>query len=139
MKKRLIIIISIVMVLLVSGIVFFNCVKIDYDNLIRIPVKGNVILDRNDLTITEFNVNGNSVFIQGELNLTEHSYLQTYIIQTVDVEKKKDVLYITVCGGYGVGEDEKKFTIDEQFDGEEIKKIVLKGRRFRSDVIWKKQ
>lgn len=136
--KRKLIIISVVIALIVSGVVFFNCVKIDYDNLIRMPVKRNVILDYNDLVIKELNVNSNNVIIKGELNAADLS-LEVYTISTVDVEKKKDVLYITVCGGYGVGEDEKKFTIDEQFDGEEIKKIVLKGRRFRSDVIWKKQ
>lgn len=136
MKKKYIII-SIVTGFIILGMFFLT--KIDFDNLIRMPVMRNVIFYNNDINIKLININGNYVYIKGELNTEENNYLEVYTIENVDVQKVKDKLYITVTGGYGTGEEYKKFSIDEQFDGEEINKVILKGKRMSSKVIWEKR
>lgn len=136
MKRKWLAIIGIV-ILLFGGSLAIT--RIDFDNLIRTPVKGNVIFDCKDLNITDINAMDARVSVTGELNDKEYDYLKVYIIGNTEAEKKKDKLYITVTGGYGTGEELKKFCVEEQFDGEEINKIILKGKGFSSKVIWSRK
>ena len=136
-KRTILLTITITVILLIFlGILCF--IKAD-DNLIRIPVKRNVILDYNDIVFTDINVNNNYVSINGVLNTQEDQSLEQYTIENVETKKEKETLYITITGGYGTGEEFQKFVIDEHFDGEEIKKIILKGRRLSSKVVWEKE
>ena len=136
MKRKWIAIIGIG-ILLFGGSWAFT--RIDFDNLIRMPVKGNVIFNYEDLNITDINVMDSRVSVTGELNDKEYDYLKAYIIGNTEAEKKKDKLYITVTGGYGTGEELKKFCAEEQFDGEEINKIILKEKGFSSKIIWSRE
>lgn len=133
MKKKYIFT-SIIAIFIVAG--GFFCVEVGFNDLIRMPVKRNVILDYKTINITNINIDNNYVYIEGELNIIDNEYLDVYTIEKVDFKKKKNVLYFMITGGYGVGKENQKFVIDKQFDGEEIKKIVCKGRKMSSKVIW---
>ena len=132
MKKEIAIVI-VTVVLLFGGCLF---IKNFLDNM-RTPLKQDVILDYKTINVSNISVNDNQVVIIGELNILEKKYLEMYIISKVDLEKKKDTIYVNIYGGYGSDEEQKKFTIDEQFDGEEIKKVILKGSSKKSDyIVW---
>lgn len=134
MIKRTILLIIIVILLIFLGILCF----IKADDLIRMPVKRNMIMNPESIIITNIVINNNSVNIEGKLDLNNEA-LKVYTIEKVETKKVRHTLYITIIGGYGTGEEFQKFVIDEHFDGEEIKKIILKGRRLSSKVVWEKE
>lgn len=139
MKKKIYVIIGLGVLLAVVIVTFFNYAKAKgfLIDLVRMPVKGNVIMNCTTINVVNVNVNDNYVDIEAELD-SQNESMKAYIITNVEVKKKKEILYIRVYGGYGVGEEFKKFTVNQQFDGEEIKKIVLEGKRGNSEVIWSK-
>lgn len=126
-----------ILIAVVCVALLFGGVHIWLSNL-RILLECNVILANDAITISEVAVNENNVYITGELNVLEHDYLDAYIIGNTEAKKSKNTIYIRVLGGYGTGEENKRFTIDERYEGEEITRIILKGRGMEKRVIWEK-
>lgn len=88
----------------------------------------------DNIKFSNIDVNKNYVSIKGEI-----TYKPDIVQDQVKTEKVKDILYISVYSGYGASEELKKFTLEKQFEGEEIKQIILRCNNKKDDVvIWNK-
>lgn len=127
MKK--IIKLLIVVIALLSIICFIYFKGDLFDNK-RTYERANALLDYSNINISDVSVEENHVVINGILNR------EGYIITDYDFEKKGDILYISVYGGYGVSQELKIFNFDHHFDGEKINTVIMKGNKKKTKVIW---
>ena len=71
-------------------VTFFNYAKAKgfLIDLVRMPVKGNVIMNCTTINVVNVNVNDNYVDIEAELD-SQNESMKAYIITNVEVKKKR--------------------------------------------------